>query len=85
MGLKLQYYTSGIDVHVDIEHDGKRHCQGKGRGGGGKCGRGDKGRRCGKKAPWRQGEQKAAEKMEEAKNGNFNVYDCMYKLSPSQL
>lgn len=51
----------GIDVHVDIEHDGKRHCHGRGRG----RGRGGRGR--GGRCPWRQGEWKAAEKMAEAK------------------
>lgn len=57
----------GIDVHVDIEHDGKRHCHGSGRGRGcwrGRWGRGRGFRGC----PCRQGERKAEEKMEEAKN-----------------
>lgn len=57
----------GIDVHVDIEHDGKRQCHGSGRGRGcwgGRGGRGGRGRRC----PWKQGEWKADQKMEEAKN-----------------
>lgn len=53
----------GIDVHVDIEHDGRRQCQFRGRGRG-RGGRGGSGRWC----PWRQGEWKAQEKMDEAKN-----------------
>ena len=53
-------------MHVDIEHDGRRQCQFRGRGRG-RGGRGGSGRWC----PWRQGEWKAQEKMDEAKNGNY--------------
>ena len=62
-------------MHVDIEHDGKRHCHGIGRGRGchGRRGWGGRGRGA-RWCPCRQGEQKAEEKMEEAKNGKFFNY-----------